>query len=147
MDLSAATIDNILKSLKREDRVELVRKRFEESEEWEEHKRWHEEHGGEANLQVWEVEVPAEHLPVPSQPHFEEARHKRTVKVGGCDCQPRSFMELTDKGEVHAGIPQPLDSARPYTGLLAGETEEMYANGEGQRVYHVQAGDPGNLYR
>jgi hypothetical protein len=144
------TLDNILKSLSREERVAFVREQFERSAEWEEHKRWHEDHGGEAVLRVWQTEVPAEHLAQAPRPSFEEpAQHKRTVKVGGCDCQPRAFMELTDKGEVVAGIPVPLENVKPYTGLLAGESEGVYGatpSGENQ-IYHANPGSSTDLYR
>ncbi len=138
------TIEDELEAFTEARHIEALRRRFELSEEWQDHKLWHEEHGGQPSLRIWEAELPAEHS-VPKQPQFEDepTRHKRTVKVGGCDCQPRSFMELSEKGDVVAGIPVPFEVATTLYSASMDAAGELYGSAAAATgsIYTPQPGD------
>ncbi len=139
------TLEDALDEMSDEDRKELVRRQFEESDEWIRHKQFHDEHGGQPILKVWEFEVPAEHIPA-QQAAEEPQHHLKTVKVGGCECQPRAFMELTQRGDVIAGIPVPVETAKPYGVWPAGSGATYGASSAETTVYAPNSGSP-DLYR
>ena len=142
------TIEDELEEFTDAQKIDSLRRQFEESQEWDEHKRWHEQHGGEASLRVWEVEQPVAHASVERPVIEEEVVRHRTVKVGGCDCQPRSFMELTDKGHVVAGIPAPFEPQHMLYSASAEANGESYgAAAAPSALYSPDSGEGKELYR
>lgn len=132
-----------------EGRERSLRKRFEKSQEWEEHKRFHNAQGTVAHLIIWETEVPSSPSPNIIEQHAEETTHRRTIKVGGCDCQPKlPFMELKDDGKIISSAPVP-EAATPVYGLTDNESPAVYgaAREPAANVYRSSSGGTKELYR
>ena len=125
---------------------EAIRKRFEESELWQEHKRWHEEQGTHARLEVRETEVPvAQEAPAEEQ---ASPAHLKTVRFGVCQCQPfNALLQLDDKGQVVTGL-APVEEKQTY-GLSAGSgtTEYLGQGGTPNNSYQIDPSLSKDLYR
>jgi len=132
MDEFDSELDSLTDAFKKDEQEKALKRRFEESKLWDEHRRWHEEQGTPAKLEVWEETITVQ----PETPQAAEAPVQRHVMVGGCNCQPKSVLMLLDeRGEVAAGIPAPVEEQKQYTAAPA-ETQ----------TYNPQPGTPNNQY-
>lgn len=141
-------LESIEVAIQEDHELHALRKRFEESEEWVRHKQWHEEHGGSPNLRVWDEPIPVQ--PISSvDEDIQEIPHRRAIRVGGCDCQPRSaFMEMNDRGDVvTAGIPAPESSTKGYSAQGSSGTVYGAAPAPSENIYQAGSGQQKDLYR
>jgi hypothetical protein len=116
-------LESLESSMHHDEELKSLRRRFEESELWNEHKRYHDEQGGKAQLIVQEAEVPVRN----ESPVEVEETHLKTVRFGTCQCQPFGvLMQMDDRGDVVAGIPPPHNVAQQYGGLSASDSTTEY---------------------
>jgi hypothetical protein len=139
-------LEQLTSAVSRDEESRSLRKRFEQSAEWLRHKRYHEEEGGTPVLRIWDEvrEEPKQAV----EEAFESHHDRKTIKVGGCDCQPRlPFMELSDRGDVIAGIPVPETVSSSYNATPGTTTTYGAAGGPVENVYNAGPGNQKELYR
>jgi hypothetical protein len=125
--------------------LEAVKRRFEESELWLEHKQWHEKQGTQAKLTVQEAEVPV--VEQQQQATSEASPHRKLVRFGVCQCQPyNALLQLDDKGQVVASVPA-VEEPAAY-GLSSGSaTTEYDVQNNQSTTYQIDPALNKDLYR
>jgi len=121
-----------------------AKRRFEQSKLWQEHKKWHEQQGSVAQLQIWEEDRPREEAPKTVEVEQPKVQH---IKVGGCECQPKfAFMQLEESGQVSAGIPSPVAEQSGSYNAASSTTTSYNAQGSPANTYN-SSGEQKDLYR
>jgi hypothetical protein len=130
-------------AISKDEEMHAIKRQFEESELWHEHRKFHMENGGHAQLLVHEVPVEEQQSSVKVPVFVEhEVQHRKTIKVGGCECNPTlAFMQQDDRGRIIAGIPAPVEVGQTYGsapestatyGAAQGPSESVYLGGNQQ---------------
>lgn len=148
MDDFDRELESIEVAIEQDHELHAVRRRFEESKEWEDHRRWHQDNGGTPVLRVWDEPIPVQPVSTVDE-SIQEIPHRRAIKVGGCDCQPRTpFMELSDRGDVvAAGIPPPEAAATVYGAAGSAAPSTYGAQGQAENIYNAGPSQQKDLYR
>jgi hypothetical protein len=140
-----ASVENIFSS---EEAERAILEQMRRTAAWQDHERYHREHGEEARLVLRHEEQAADTSTVVSRAHQENAesqRRARPIPVGWCQCQsPTVRLVLGEDGDV---ANKPVEPIETNSYGVAGSAAPAYGAGSAPQSQYTGTQPSQNLYK